>query len=507
VASFREKVHTAPPPEWARNVRFRDGASHFRTPGVPHAIPDYVHPMTTPTSRVPELAGLCSYAEAARVGFSVDESVRRLLRLHWTAKRLMDVALAHLPGTPEWEVKCGLALHQWQNGEHAEAIRARITEMRSPPPRLDAPPDRALDAFLEELLRAEGTVELVAGLYGVAHPALAEACRQYLEVANPLVDHPTRRVLRFVLLEQEEAVKWGARALAALVEADRSAGEAAAAWQRHLLAYLDAAGGIAGGARDPGGTLPAARATAPFVADPTPRRDDRFQGVHEFDFPPQVVYNMPGVPADERNLALLCRRALEMDVPEVMASFLAERPGRPWGFYRDYARQLWDEARHAMMGTVGLAHRGVDWTRLPLHVGFSLRLNRHAGPLDRQILLYAIEQSLMAGDTGKRYEFETAQEAGDALSAHFHDFDWADEVLHAQIGRRWLKEEGIGVKDALARGQEIHERTWAALPHHHRPGPTEPWDWWRALVREVLGKESQATPPEEGPPGIVAESG
>lgn len=458
---------------------------------------------------VPELAGLCSYADAARVGFSVDESVRRLLRLHWTAKRLMDAGLAHLPATPEWEVKCGLALHQWQNGEHADAIRRRITEMRSPPPRLDTPPDDALHAFLEELIRSDGTVELVAGLYGVAHPALADACRRYLDRANPLVDHPTRRVLRFVLLEQDEAVDWGRHALDALIAHDPSARARAEAWQRHLHAFLDAAGGIVGDGTPTGDAgLPPARANRPFVPDTTPRRDDRFDGTHEFDYPPQVVYNMPGVPADERNLALLCRRTLEMDVPEVMASFLAERLDRPWGFYRDYARQLWDEARHAMMGTVALTQRGVDWTRLPLHVGFSLRLNRHADPLDRQILLYSIEQSLMAADTGKRFEFETAIEAADPLSAHFHDFDWADEVLHAQIGRRWLKDEGIGVRDALARGQEIHERTWDALQDHHRPAPTAPWEWWRAFVRSVLGKDSQASPPADGPPAILSsESG
>src|SRR5699024_9224473 len=62
-------------------------------------------------------------------------------------------------------------------------------------------------------------------------------------------------------------------------------------------------------------------------------------------------------------------------------------------------------------------------------------------------------------DTGKRAEYETALAAGDALSAHFHDFDWADEVLHAQIGRRWLKQEGIGREEAIRRGDEIHART------------------------------------------------
>jgi hypothetical protein len=461
-----------------------------------------------PVAPIPELGGLCSYADAARVGFSVEDSVRRLLRLHWTAKRLMGIAHAHLPATPDWEVKCALALHQWQNAEHADAIRRRITEMRSPPPRLDTAPDEALDAFLEELLRSDGTVELVAGLYGVAHPALAEACRRHLEASNPLVDHPTRRVLRFVLLEQDEAVDWGRRALAAILDGDERARERGEAWQRHLRAFLAAAGGITGDEPAAGdAALPPARAAGPFVPDTTPRRDARFEGIHEFDYPPQLVYNMPGVPAEERNLALLCRRALEMDVPELMASFLTERDDRPWGFYRDYARQLWDEARHAMMGTVALTARGVDWTRLPLHVGFALRLNRHADPFERQILLFAIEQSLMAGDTGKRFEFETALEAGDPLSAHFHDFDWADEVLHAQIGRRWLKDEGLSVTEALARGQEIHERTWDALQHHHRPAPVAPWEWWEGFVRDVLGQESRASPPEVGAPTIISRSG
>jgi hypothetical protein len=92
------------------------------------------------------------------------------------------------------------------------------------------------------------------------------------------------------------------------------------------------------------------------------------------------------------------------------------------------------------MGTVALQARGIDWkTELPLNISFALRLNLHATALERQIMLYAIEQSLMPGETGKRFELETAKEAGDELSAHFQDYDWADEVLHTQIGRRMLR--------------------------------------------------------------------
>src|SRR4029079_6540212 len=139
---------------------------------------------------------------------------------------------------------------------------------------------------------------------------------------------------------------------------------------------------------------------------------------------------------------------------------------------------------------------GVDWrAELPLNVSFALRLNLHATPVERQMMLYAIEQSLMPGETGKRYEYETAVAAGDALSAHFHDYDWADEVLHAQIGRGVLKREWISGDEARERARDIHEKTWAALEQYRHLD--EQHDWWPAFVRRVLGKDSAAaTRPE-----------
>src|SRR5438045_9037101 len=164
--------------------------------------------------------------------------------------------------------------------------------------------------------------------------------------------------------------------------------------------------------------LPVPRAAKPFAPNFAPRRDSRFGGLYNFEFPPHAVYLDPDVPADERNLALLCKRTLEMDVPEAMASFLYERKGQPWEFYLEYSRQLWDEARHAMMGTVAFEARGIDWRRdIPLNVSFGLGLNLHATAIERQMMLFAIEQSLMPGETGKRYDHETAVAAGDALAA------------------------------------------------------------------------------------------
>jgi hypothetical protein len=451
---------------------------------------------------VPELAGLASYAGAARIGYSVEANVARLLRYQWTERRLMRDLLSHLTAEPVWEVKCGYALHQWQDAEHVDRLRRRIGEMRHPVPALDAAPDPALDAVLDEALRSDDAPELLAGTYGVIRSALAEAYREHLATTNPLVDHPTRRVLGAALADHEDALRWSARALEALTSGHPEAATRAARWTAHLETCLAAAGGIGGPAPEPPVPVPVERATRPFVPDFRPRRDGRFQGQFDFEFPPHVVYNDPRVPAVERNLALLCKRTLEMDVPELMASILVEREALPWEFHLDYSRQLWDEMRHAMMGSVAFEARGVNWREIPLNIGFALRLNLHATPLERQTILYAIEQSLMPAETGKRFEFATALEAGDPLSAHFHDYDWADEVLHAQIGRRWLKREGITTEQAMERAKEIHERTWQALDRY-RTGATT--DWWDGFVRRVLGRPSALRSEERGDLRILAE--
>ena len=436
----------------------------------------------------PELAGVATYAEAARIGFSVDENVRRLLRFHWVERRLMAILVAHLTSEPVWEVKCALALHQWQSAEHVDALRRRITEMRNPAPRLDAVPENdptaaALDTFLEQVDAARDTDELLVGVYEVLYAALAGAYRDHVARTNPLVDYPTRRILKLALTDVEEALAWGAGRV--------TPNDATRAWSEHLRAYLAAAGGITGD-RTPEPLDPVRHPPLTTRHSFHPRRDDRFHGNYNFEFAPHLVYSMADVPADERNLALLCKRTLEMDVPEMMASFMTERTDQPWEFYRDYSRQLWDEARHAMMGSVAFEARGIDWrAEIPLNVSFALRLNLHATPLERQMMLYAIEQSLMPGETGKRYEYETAVAAGDTLSVHFHDYDWADEVLHAQIGRRVLKREGINSDEARERAKAIHEKTWAALAQYR--SLDEQHDWWPAFVKKVLGKDSAAT--------------
>jgi hypothetical protein len=410
---------------------------------------------SAPRIGVPPLAGLCTLEAAARVGYSVDESVTRLLRCHWIEQRLAEICAARIPAIPEWEVKGAFSLHQWLDIEHADLLRKRVREMRHPMPRIDVPPDPTIEQKLTELAAAPSTLELLEQLL-LMRTALLNAYREHFERANPVVDHPTRRILRIIIQEEAEMLAWTQAAVDGL--------------RAHPAA------------REP------IDRSQPFL----PRRDDRFKESWNFNFPPHNVKHLAYVPAEERNLALLCKRLLEMDVPEMMASFITERRDQPWEFQLDYRRQLWDEARHSMMGEIAFEARGVDWTSIPLNVGFALRLNLFATSQERQLLLYSIEQSLMPAETGKRYEYEIAVEAGDELSAHFQDFDWADEVLHAQIGRRWLKAEGKHGDDVLERGRKVHDKTWAALEGYRARQPQR--EWWSEFVQAVLGHASRAKP-------------
>ena len=440
---------------------------------------------------IPPLAGVCTYEEAARLGLGVDETVDRLVRYAWIHKRALEAALYWLNPTPLWEVKEALSLHAYLDAQSASACRVRVSEMRNPPPRMDVPPDPVLEAFLKELLAAETTLEKLIGLYGVLKPALLTAYQEHFAAANPLVDYATRRILRQMSADLEDSLAWGRAALAALLTTPEAEAQAAA-WTAHLTAYLQAAGGISG--RDPAfaGELPPARAQTPYQPDYFPRRDERFVHQWNFVFPPHEVARMDGVPADEKTLALMCKRTLEMDVPEAMARIIMETEGQPWEYTVDMCRQLWDEARHAMMGSVYFEQLGVDWKGvIPLHPGFAIRLNTTLTPIEAHAVLYTIEQSLMPASTGKKYEWVTADEAHDPLAKLFQDYDWADEVLHVNIGRRWgLAASGLKREAFQTLGQHKAVESEQALQAYTDRAPQV--NWWPDFVQMVLGKPSAA---------------
>ncbi|MEZ5274823.1 MAG: hypothetical protein R3F07_00420 [Opitutaceae bacterium] len=435
-----------------------------------------------PTTRYPTpLAGLCTHADGARAGLSVDITVNRLRRYVYLKSQLLFLHASRFNEIPEWEVKGAISLHLWQDAEHGTWFRNRVTEMRTPPHNLDKVPDPALAAFMGELMRPADTIEFLFGIYGLLKPALIAAFRNHLAQAHPIADQPTRRLLQFVLIEEEAQLAWGQDALEKLLHsAGRSLTDTSLeAWRNHLNDYLAAAGGIHG--EDPRPSeirLPPARAGQPSTPSPTPRRDARFTNVWRS----RGVVPDSTRPVHERLWWLMNVRLNEMHVSELIATVIAEWKDQPWEFYHDLSRHLWDETRHCMLGEVAFASSGIDFTAIPTHIGFAEYPNRELPPPERYAFLWGIEQGLM-GKTGKPAEVALARAGGDERATVFQDFDWADEVLHAAIGRRWL-EPHFQNREAML---DVYQRIRPAYDRMKEDDLKLPGrDWWPAFYRKHL---------------------
>jgi hypothetical protein len=436
---------------------------------------------------LPPLAGVCSIDAAENANWSVDESVARLKRIHYALKRLHEVFNARITAEPVYELKTAFSYHAYLCAEHVAALRKRVGEMREPPLGLEVVPDEGLRLFYDEILAAPTTAELLVGLYEKAVGAVIDACRRFQQDANPLADAPSNRVLRFALVELGDMRQFGEQAIASLVDA--AGREAMQAWLAMLDVCLVAAGGMDGmDHMDDMDGVPAAPAplhsARPFQFDAVPKRDERFRDSYNAGVNPEVfLYDERFRPRD-KTLMIYYKRLRELDVPEMMASIIHETRGKDWGYYLEMSRQLWDEARHAMMGEVGFAANGIDWTKIPINFTWSLNLNTQLTALERHGVLYFIEQGLMPR-TGKRYEWEVGRASGDELSRLFQDFDWADEVLHSQIGRRWYVPLFGSLKESLDYG----DRCWSKVLSHWRDykerGLTEHRNWWPDVYRQA----------------------
>ncbi|OAI48121.1 hypothetical protein AYO44_07985 [Planctomycetaceae bacterium SCGC AG-212-F19] len=428
------------------------------------------------------LAGLATIAEAARPGLSVEACVARHKRYHYAFFRLHEILTARITAEPIYELKTGFSHHSYLCAEHVQALRNRVAEMREPPLGLDAVPEPALGIFFDEILAAPRTAELLVGVYEKALPALDAALAKHIADTNPLTDAPSVRIIRFARLELADMIAFGKQCIGSLVDDKQRA--AMREWLSLLDECLAAAGGVDGVAAVSGKAGKRLHSAKEYKYDPVPKRDERFQDLYNQGVNAESFIYNPDFPPQPKTLMMLYKRIREIDVPEMMASIIYQTKGKPWGYYRAMSRQLWDEARHAMMGEVGFVALGVDWTQARITHNWSLRLNTECTPIERHAVLYFIEQGLMTR-TGKRYEWEVGVESGIPIMATIQDYDWADEVLHAALGREWYIPEIGDWKQALDYGDQC----WAKILSNWRTvrdqGLTQHENWWPGIYQQA----------------------
>lgn len=409
-----------------------------------------------------------------RPGLSVADAARWLLRMAATERQLLHVAAGHLQGLAEWDVKATVARHLWEDAEHADQLFARIDQLRAHSEHYVHALRGPLGLVLEEVLRARATVEYLAGVYGVVKPALAAAYRRCLDTTNPLADYATVRILRAIVAEEDAQIEWGGAAIEELADTQEKRAEAAA-WREHVSAYLTAAGGVLGDSPAPGAPLPPPQSGRPFALCRESAREERFATTVPKRFEPRT-----GDASRDELIQKFWVRLVEMTAAETVATIIYEWEGMPWPFYRDLARHCWDETRHALFGQAAMESEGLEYRDVPQWVGYALH-QMALEPMERYAHLAIGEARSMRYPPGARYDFEWMRDVGrHALFARFLDFDWADEVLHAQFGRRWIVQHELDgdvkmahqIKDMTdERRRDFYER-WVR-DHPEQPAASE----------------------------------
>jgi hypothetical protein len=380
------------------------------------------------------------------------DTAQVLTRFHYLERALALAAGGWIAGTPSLDTKAALARAAWQQTLAGDAFRERVFELRYPNRFLEEGADAPLIRVYEAGIDAPDADAFLAGTVALLRD-LAERYRAFLAATDELDDGPTARIIRQALADTEEqaaALDLSAVALSGarhLTRPEETGADAQAARPpadaRPGVSDEQAAAGATSGARHltwpeelrraletlerPAGT--------PFRLAEQPARDERYLA-SSFYWPDAIV---PGYAYGE-GVALQVRSAVShlnevwaVDTAGAILHALAPELG--WDWIRDAGRWTYDEARHMLMGKRRLDAWGLPPELTPLG-GYIYEAGAGEDALYRLGMLGYFETK----NIGRKRERAAAFHAmGDTTSETDMEFDWADETLHAEYGRRWLK--------------------------------------------------------------------
>jgi len=204
---------------------------------------------------MPELA-----VDLRQVGgaFSVDETARRIIHYRYAEIACMEAEAGWVLMMAAPKIKIALAEHAYQCSLHADALGRRLPELRvqenidmSIPPTLRVadvrrPPNEEFARFVQEMQDQEEELLRLVGLYRVLKPHLAVYYRHHAAVTDQVCDSPTVRMLKFILIDEEEHIRWGQAIYEEMADTPAKR-RVAMEWQMHLEELLAASGGVTGG--------------------------------------------------------------------------------------------------------------------------------------------------------------------------------------------------------------------------------------------------------------------
>jgi hypothetical protein len=337
------------------------------------------------------------------------DTAQELTRFHFLARSLAVACGGWIAATPRLETKAVLARAAWQHVLAGDAFRERVFELRYPSRFLEEGADAPLIRVYEAGIDAPDADVFLAGLADALLPDLRDRYGSFLADTDDLDDGPTERVVSAALRDTEEQLH------------TFFTGTVPVPWASRLRDGLLTQ------------AVPAER--TPFRLAERPARDDAYFA-SSFYWPDTIV---PDYPYGE-GLALQIRAAVshlnEVWAVETAGAILhGLAPELGWDWLRDAGRWTYDEARHMLMGKRRLESWGLPPELVPLG-GYIYDACAGQDPLVRLGMLGYFETK----NIGRKRERAAAFRAlGDTTSETDMEFDWADETLHAEYGRRWLR--------------------------------------------------------------------
>ena len=437
---------------------------------MPNApIMQLIPPATRPTERAAAAERRAKFPykfprDTRRMGgkYTVAENSRRLMRYFYLERRLSHALGSWTLTIPEFEVKLETGRHIFWHADASKKLRERLHEQEKRLEEIDAFRDAEIDRFIDEMLSAEDTPELLMGAHLVLGKALETAYRHHIDVTCPIADAPTIRMFKQILIDYEGMQAWSEAAVAAYIDGgiDESRLES---WRWHLSRLLASIGGVTGSDERAVAPAPLRIDVTPYKRGEVPKRDTRFDTFcNTGDY--NAADGEPRYPAntyEDERLRFVRAQRDEVDAIEAFGTFLWDIRFKDFQAEYDLARITWDESRHTEIGHKSMMLLGYDPYELPNR----LTSSTCRGPMEAA---YAMTEINLFGEVGVLKTIggliEHARNKNDSVLAHISDFIRSDERTHVRKGQHIIHcMTDMGMQDLELRTRELFTECLVSL--------------------------------------------
>jgi uncharacterized ferritin-like protein (DUF455 family) len=362
--------------------------------------------------------------------WSPTQAATSLVQLAYLERSLAHILAGWAVKMPTFDAKLAFGLQMHRSMERATYLRSRVNGLCHATA-TEATVAAGWRTVLSHVDRAQTPARLVAAIYRWLYPRLIELYETHLRETDPDGDRASVELMRSFLPPMERERRQGRTLSPANGRADNRR------WIREIEdLWSDRMTGepltLANGLWSPIDRVPAAVRPQGL----------RFCEQGSLGLLPVDPVN------DPQDIGMFLHKELDEEYTtlELIARNSYEHPDMPWTFHRDMARQVSDEARHAIMIARLMTARGFR------HGDFALSTSSYDGLYEfepcaigsRQELLWRmlIRQTFMEGLAidNLAYEIERRRSAGQTDIASVFEYILRDEVFHAQSGLRWSRE-------------------------------------------------------------------